>query len=379
MPTTIDPLWQHQRQPGQTLPLFSFPITLLSPLFTASLGSSEQPSPLFTTMAEEQPQPPILSLESLADHLQKQVNRMDECEKAFSALRKNIVTLNKALDNNTALVQALPKSSSKPKAGLPDVEKFNGAAYTFETWLPSIQAKLRIDGDAIGNAEAQFWYLFSRLDGKIQALVMPQVQQASELQVFDPQDLLDQLNRIYDDPHKVQQAENALYALRQGDEGFGLFMAKFERLLYKAKANLWTEPAKISLIRQALNKDTRKRAQLLRPVPVTYVDYVQKLKEVVNSIHKSKDKDAMEIDAIQAAKKSTATISTLELAGPSRSRAQLHMVEGLLSDDVESDDDDDDDDEEDSGHEFGCDHSIDFELDFERKLERMAYGSRTRC
>ncbi|EGZ76082.1 hypothetical protein NEUTE2DRAFT_170540 [Neurospora tetrasperma FGSC 2509] len=49
------------------------------------------------------------------------------------------------------------------------------------------------------------------------------------------------------------------------------------------------------------------------------------------------------------------------------------MVEGLLSDDVESDDDDDDDDEEDSGHEFGCDHSTDSEPDFERKLERMAF------
>lgn len=202
-------------------------------------------------------------------------SRLLEVEKFAAYGRKQIATLTRALENNIELVQQnntlinqlgqlLQAKSAvhRPKACLPDVEKFSGATYTFETWLPSIEAKLRIDGAAIGDLEAQFWYLFSRLDGKIQALVMPQVQQVSETLIFNPQDLLDQLDRIYDDPHKVQQAENALYACHQGkEEGFGLFMVKFERLLYKAKANLWTEPAKISLIRQALNKETSKRAQ----------------------------------------------------------------------------------------------------------------------
>ena len=170
-------------------------------------------------------------------------------------------------------------------------------------------------------------------------------------------------------------------------------MAKFERLLYKAKANLWTEPAKISLIRQALNKETRKKAQTLRPPPNTYVEYVKKLKEAVNSIHKSsRDKDAIDINNINVAKRPTASIQTLELAGPSRSskskysapsssRAQLNLIQGLSSNNDNSDDgsnNDDDKEDSDSGHEFGYDHSTDSEPDFERKLERIAYGSRTR-
>jgi hypothetical protein len=49
---------------------------------------------------------------------------------------------------------ATNRTSSKPKASLPDPEKFNGQAHKFDTWLPSIKAKLRVDGDAIGDATA---------------------------------------------------------------------------------------------------------------------------------------------------------------------------------------------------------------------------------
>ena len=119
------------------------------------------------------------------------------------------------------------------------------------------------------------------------------------------------------------------------------------------------------------------------------MEYVKKLKEVVNSIYKLRDKDVMDIDNINVAKRPSVSIQTLELASPSRSskskysaplssRAQLNLVQGLSSDDLDERSDDDEEDS-DFGHEFGYDHSTDSEPDFERKLERMAYGSRTRC
>jgi len=46
------------------------------------------------------------------------------------------------------------KSQSKPKPSLPDPEKFSGQPYKFDTWLPSIKAKLRVDGEAIGDSVA---------------------------------------------------------------------------------------------------------------------------------------------------------------------------------------------------------------------------------
>ena len=100
--------------------------------------------------------------------------------------------------------QDLPQLTRRPKPCLPDPDKFSGSLFAWDTWLPSIKAKLRIDGDAIGGHEAQFFYVYSRLDGKVQALVMPQLQVAEERREYDSDGLLRQLARLYDDPNKVR-------------------------------------------------------------------------------------------------------------------------------------------------------------------------------
>ena len=46
------------------------------------------------------------------------------------------------------------RTPSKPKPSLPDPEKFNGQAHKYNTWLPSIKAKLQVDGEAISDATA---------------------------------------------------------------------------------------------------------------------------------------------------------------------------------------------------------------------------------
>ena len=48
----------------------------------------------------------------------------------------------------------LTRASTKPKASLPDPEKFNGQAHKFDTWLLLIKAKLRVDGEAISDSVA---------------------------------------------------------------------------------------------------------------------------------------------------------------------------------------------------------------------------------
>ncbi len=62
----------------------------------------------------------------------------------FDQLRAEIATLRIAL--------AQPTKSTRPK--LLDPEKFTSSSYKFDTWLPSIRAKLRVDSTAIGDATA---------------------------------------------------------------------------------------------------------------------------------------------------------------------------------------------------------------------------------
>ena len=61
----------------------------------------------------------------------------------------------------------------RPKPNLPNPEKFNGKIYKFDIWFLVIRAKLRINGPAIGNSTAQFYYIYGNLENNIQIIILP--------------------------------------------------------------------------------------------------------------------------------------------------------------------------------------------------------------
>jgi len=97
------------------------------------------------------------------DDFQTQVQR------EFDSLRAEITTLRVAL----AAAQAQAQWTSQPRPRLPDPKKFAGTLYKFDTWLPSIKAKLRVDGTAIGDSTAQFYYVYLNLESSVQSMVLP--------------------------------------------------------------------------------------------------------------------------------------------------------------------------------------------------------------
>ena len=84
------------------------------------------------------------------------------------------------LQHAVAELSNRPQPRSRPV--LPDPEKFNGTPHRFDTWLPSIEAKLLVDGDAIGSSVAQFYYVYLNLESQAQALVLPQLAYAKAIQ-----------------------------------------------------------------------------------------------------------------------------------------------------------------------------------------------------
>lgn len=171
------------------------------------------------------------------------------------------------------------RASAKPKASLPDPEKFNGQAHKFDTWLPSIRAKLRVDGTAIGDATAQFYYVYLNLDSHVQAMVLPQLSQADKTS-HDYNTILDQLTRVYDNPNKVQEAEDKLYALKQGTDSLHAYIAKFERVLYEARGQDWPDVNKISTFRNGLNSTLRNRLAQQLNLPREYSDFVRIIQQL---------------------------------------------------------------------------------------------------
>ena len=91
--------------------------------------------------------------------------------------------------NELLLLRTRP--SIKTKSSLLDPEKFNGQVHKFDTWLPSIKAKLRVDGEAISDPTAQFYYVYLNLDSHVQAMVLPQLSQAEDDQTWAYTSILD--------------------------------------------------------------------------------------------------------------------------------------------------------------------------------------------
>lgn len=51
---------------------------------------------------------------------------------------------------------------------------------------------------------------------------------------YDYNTILDQLTRVYDNPNKIQEAEDRLLNIKQDTDTLAAYVAKFERNLYKA-------------------------------------------------------------------------------------------------------------------------------------------------
>lgn len=101
----------------------------------------------------------------------------------------------------------------------------------------TMKAKLQIDRDAIKSSEAQLYYIYSSLSSKVQSLILTFVQQAQESGEWQPLALLEYLGRIYNDPNKVQKAEQRLLDMRQKSTSISTYLPQFKRVLYKADAN----------------------------------------------------------------------------------------------------------------------------------------------
>jgi len=128
-------------------------------------------------------------------------------------------------------------TSARPRPALPDPAKFDGKAYHFDTWLPAIKAKIRVDGAALGDSIAQFYYVYDRLDSTVQSIVLPQLARAEEDEVWSYQSILDQLSRAYDNPNRTQEAEERLHRIEQGTDPLPTYILRFERQLYEAKGH----------------------------------------------------------------------------------------------------------------------------------------------
>ena len=121
-----------------------------------------------------------------------------EYQNAITTLHSELETLR--LEVNT-LRSTATQPASRPRQQLPEPARFDGKPYHFRTWLPMIKAKIQVDGEAIGNAIARFYYVYGNLEPTVQAMVLPQLSEAETHSVWDYNSILEQLARVLENPN----------------------------------------------------------------------------------------------------------------------------------------------------------------------------------
>lgn len=117
------------------------------------------------------------------------------------------------------------------------------------------EGKLRVDNEALRDAEGHFIYVFMSLKGKAKDNVTTFVEMQVEKRTFNVTELLNRLKLLYGERDRKQKATHNLHSIKQGeDEPFTSFYPRFEKEIANANAKYWPDESKISYLQEALNE-----------------------------------------------------------------------------------------------------------------------------
>ncbi|KAK3950338.1 hypothetical protein QBC32DRAFT_376598 [Pseudoneurospora amorphoporcata] len=171
------------------------------------------------------------------------------------------------------------ESSSQPKPVLSHLDKFSGDKKDLDTWIYTAESKLHVDGRAISDLEAQFYYLYSSLSPSVRRTLFAFAQ--SSPANWTPAQLLEKLRVNYGEVNQDKKAGLELLSLKQKSrESISSFLVRFEEVLYRAKANTWPDQALINSLMSSLNNEWLRRLQEKPEYPDSYSDlcsYLRKL------------------------------------------------------------------------------------------------------
>jgi hypothetical protein len=235
--------------------------------------------------------------------IQQQAHQMrlnDERVAQLEAALREALETNQLKDTDTTPTPSTTRTTEdyrRPRPRLPDPTKFNGDSTEWSTWKVLMENKLMIDKESIGPEQAQFLYVFSRLEGNAGKNVTTYVKQRRE--EGTAQDLLAYLETLYGDPNAVVRAATRLHQLKQGDkQSFAKFVPILEKEFAEAGALEWPDDAKRPILLGALNEEMSK-ALVSRGIPRTFQEIVNRLHEI------STDLDMLNIKKSQRSLRST--------------------------------------------------------------------------
>ncbi|KAI0386175.1 hypothetical protein F5Y04DRAFT_116805 [Hypomontagnella monticulosa] len=133
--------------------------------------AAAQPAP---RKSDDKPtlKPMVEILGKMIDILSNMNKQLTKLADTLSNMHERLTKLNNELQRDQAAMLAMlatqlaasrqPAPQPRPRPSLPDPFKL-GKAGMLDVWLLQMEGKMRIDGDAIGSPEVQFYYVLGQL------------------------------------------------------------------------------------------------------------------------------------------------------------------------------------------------------------------------
>ncbi|KAI3122130.1 hypothetical protein CBS147326_8957 [Penicillium roqueforti] len=195
------------------------------------------------------------SQEEIARAQEERIKKLEELVRTNVTAREES---NKNDETKNESTQGISKTrpTTRPRPRLPDPAAFKGVRVEWPVFKLSIENKLVIDQDALGNDQACMLYVYSRLEGNASknTVAFMQYRRANGT----AKELLQYLEGIYGDPNIKKRATQRLREIRQGPkQSFATFLPTFEKEFADLGVMDWPEDAKVSLLIGSLNLTTR--------------------------------------------------------------------------------------------------------------------------
>jgi len=179
----------------------------------------------------------------------------------------------------------MPKSERHP-----DPQTFNGDKKDLARFISQLHNKLRMNADRYPTEEQRVGYAFGRLEGPA-AAAMEGFWSSGACMIHSLVDFTEHLERLYGNPYKAAHAANEWALLRQGNDRFTEFIAKFERL--SATAEIDDEKRKKQQLALAINNRLRHELVPVNTASQDYVSYRQTCLEIESKLEEANVLDAL--------------------------------------------------------------------------------------
>lgn len=176
----------------------------------------------------------------------------------------------------------------KPRHSLSHPDKFtNEDNSQYPQFRSLLEAKLRIDANAIGGEEERIWYGFGRLSEDAAGRIHPWMQYAQDSEEFTVECFLKQLDQAFADPQRQAKALDKINWIQQGKRDFRTYLQEFEQALLEAQGWAWADEVKKGYLRAGLSRELRDRL-VTQIEPDKYTEFTAQLRMISDKLQQIK-------------------------------------------------------------------------------------------